>query len=164
MSSNLGTEGRLPRSAAIGPRGSLTLQVGLCNLILQWDEWACGRAVQVFHAALSLGRSPTWTWLAHDWHRKWRIIVSVLDSAARHRVAPCCDQLLSSSQNTRTFRTAASRGMLLIASATSLRRRYTRGSTYTRVWILDIFWPSTRRVDLYADRLVCVYIRVTNWK
>ena len=38
----------------------------------------------------------------------WRIIVvAVLDTAARRHVAPCCDRLLSLSQN--TFRTATGR-------------------------------------------------------
>jgi len=55
------------------------------------------------------------------------VIVAVLDVAARRRVAPSCDQLLILSQNMRTFRTAASHGTLLMASATSLTRRYTRG-------------------------------------
>ena len=54
-------------------------------------------------------------------------IVAVLDAAARRRVAPCCDQLLISSQNMRTFRTAASHGTLLMASATSITRQYRRG-------------------------------------
>jgi len=35
------------------------------------------------------------------------VVVVVLDAAARRRVAPCCDQLLSLSQN--TFRTATGR-------------------------------------------------------
>jgi len=35
------------------------------------------------------------------------IMVAVLDAAARSRVAPCCDQLLSLLQN--TFRTATGR-------------------------------------------------------
>ena len=70
------------------------------------------------------------------------IIVVVFDAAARRSVTHCCDQLLSLSKNTRTFRTATSRGTLLMASATSLTRRYIRG------------------VDLYVDRLVRAYMRL----
>jgi len=72
------------------------------------------------------------------------------------RIAPCCDQLLISSQNRQTFRTAASRGMLLMASATSLTRRYTRGPTYMLVLNFGHFFDCQEggstymRIDLYA--------------
>jgi len=45
----------------------------------------------------------------------------------------CCDQLSTSSQYMRTFHTVALRGTMLITSATSLGRQYTRRSIYTRV-------------------------------
>ena len=59
--------------------------------------------------------------------------------SAQHRT--CYDQLLSLLQYTRTFRTAVSRLTLLIVSAIWLERRYGRG------------------VNLYADRLVLVYVQ-----
>jgi len=116
--------------------------VGHWHVMLVCVTWYCskmnGRAGEEFRATLLLDRSPTWAWLADNWYYKQRmIVVAVLDAAAWRRGAPCCDQLLSSLQNTRAFRTAASRlrGMLLMASATSLTRRYTRGSTYA--WVLN---------------------------
>ena len=148
-----------PRSATIGPHGSLTRHVGLHNLILQWNKRAGGRGVQCVLCCVIASRSPTWAWLACDWHHKWRIIVAVLDVGARRCVAPCCDQLLILTQNTRTFCTAASRGTLLMASATLLTRRHTRGWLIRGSSILDIFWPPRRRVNLYVDRRVHAYIR-----
>ena len=83
--------------------------------------------------------------------------MAVLDAAAQRRVAPCCDQLLISSQYTRTSHTAASYRTLLIASATSLGRRYTRGSTYTRVLNSGHFLTTKRE-----GRIICgsTYTRV----
>jgi len=163
ISSELGTEGRSAHSIAIGPNGSLT---PLRNLTLQWDEWAGGRGVQCgFHAALSLGWLPALEPInlifsspaTYDWHRKRRIIMAVMDAATWCHVSPCRDQLLNSSQFMQNFCTAASHGTLLIVSAKSPGRKYTRGLTYMRVLNFGRFWPS-RRVDLYADRLVCAYM------
>jgi len=78
------------------------------------------------------------------------VIVSVLDVGARRRVAPCCDQLLILSQNTRTIRAAPSRGTLLMASATPLTRQYTRGRLIRGSWILDIFLTAKRE-----GRFIC---------
>jgi len=38
------------------------------------DEWACGRGVQCVPCCVIAGRSPTWAWLAHYWHCKWRTV------------------------------------------------------------------------------------------
>jgi len=80
------------------------------------------------------------------------VIVAVLDAGARRRVAPCCDQLIISSQNTRTLPTSASRGILLMASVTSLTRLYTRGSTYTRVLNFGHFFDHHCKRE---GRLIC---------
>jgi len=120
MSAELGTKGHFARSSAFGRRGSLTRHVGLRNSILQRDEWACGRGVQCVPCCIIL--SP-----ADHGQVAYGVIVAVLDAAARRRVAPCCDQLLISSQYMPAVCTAASRGTLLMASATSLTRRYTGG-------------------------------------
>ena len=98
-----------PRSAEIGRLVSLTDTSLHC--VTWYSSKMKGHAGEeyiAFRATLSPGRSPTWVWLAHDWHRKWRmIVVVVLDAAARCRIAPCRNQLLSLSQN--TFHTATGR-------------------------------------------------------
>jgi len=110
----------LPRSTD-RPRGSLTLHVGLRNLILQRDERVGKRGVPIraaLLAGLSLAFEPISSLLAsasllqlhvnvrhslngRDWHMtdiaKRCIIVVVLDANVQCCVSPCCDQLLSSS-------------------------------------------------------------------
>jgi len=130
--------------------------VGHWHVTLVCVTWYCsktnGRAedkYSEFRAALSLGRSQTWAWLAHGWHRKWHIIVA--------RIAPRCDQLLISSQNTRTFCIAASRGMLLMAWATSLTTRYTRGQLICRSTCMRIHYICTvsKKHHLWDQHWLC---------
>jgi len=63
----------------------------------QWHvTWYCskmngqaGEEYSAFCTALSLGRSPTWAWLAHDWHRKWRCWTRVHGAASHLAVISC---------------------------------------------------------------------------
>ena len=71
-------------------------------------------------------------------------------ASARRHVALCCDQLLISLEYMPTVRTAASRGTLLMASATSLTRQYTGGRLIHGSWILNIFLTPK-----WEGRLIC---------
>jgi len=164
MSAELRLKDTLPRSAAIGRRGSLACHVGLRNLtlLLQQGEWAAREEyTAAFCATLSPGRSPTWAWLADDWHHKWRIIVALLDAAARRRVAPCCDQLLSSLQKYVDFSHCC-----IALDAVNGISHVTYRMVY-KVYKVNLyaglefwtFFDQRRRVDLYADWLVRTYIQ-----
>ena len=155
MSAELGTEGRFARSAAIGPVGQwhvMTLDTA-ARRTGGWER-------NTVHSMLRYRRQITDMGMAGTWLTSqvaYGVIVAVFDVGARRRDAPCCDQRLISSQYSRTFHTAASYRTLLIASATSLGRRYTRGSTYTRVLNSGHFLTTKRE-----GRIICgsTYTRV----
>jgi len=138
-----GLKDALPRSAAISPVGHWHVSL------------VCVRCCSKMS-----GRERTLRSMPHYCH----IIVVELDTAPRRTLLWSA---VSWSQYSRTFRTTASRGMLLITSATSLGRRYTRGvDLYAGLEFWTFFWPSRRRVDLYAYRLVHAYMRyvLLAWK
>jgi len=55
------------RSAAVG-HWHVTL------ICVTAARWMGGRGVECIPCCVIAGRSPTWAWLAHDWHRKWRTV------------------------------------------------------------------------------------------
>ena len=112
-----------------------------------WAERSTVRSVLHYRRQITdMGTAGTWL----TSQAAYGVIVAVLDAAARRCLAPCCAQRLISSQNTRTFCTAASRATLFMASSTSLTRWYTRCWLIQGSWILDIFLTAKE------GRLICV--------
>ena len=137
-----------PRSAAIGRHGSLTRYVGLHNLILQQDEQAGVHSVpcRVITAQIT-DMDMAGTRLTSQ--------VAVLDAAAWSRNAPCCDQLLSSSQYTRYTDCCIASDAVNGVSHVTYKTVY-KGSTYMRVLNFGHFsdcqegGSTYMLIDLYA--------------
>ena len=133
----------LPVSASL-----LQLHVNVCKSLITHD-WRCTVTDVGLLPVVTMDVAGTWLTSQAAYH----------SGSVGCCIAPCCDQLLSSSQYTRTFRIAASLGMLLIALATSLGRWYTRGEGLTYMRVLNFGHFLTAKEGRLICGSICTHVQ-----